>query len=365
MKTYKFLILGLIILVSCSEKKTIKLGATFPLTGEVASYGIHAKNGIQLKVDEINSNGGIKGEKVEIDFQDDKNDVKEAVNIMNGFATINKYPVVFGSAGSTVSLALAPIANKNHIVLISPISSSSELSDKGGEYFFRTCPADNVQAIVLANWVYESGVRKVAVIYTNNSWGQPLSNDFERIFTNLGGEVVFNEGTLENIKDFRTIISKIKKLDIDAIVSPTYPKEGGLFVKQLKELGVNVKLFGGDNWGAPEFLEIAKDAANGVFFTAPSESKSPKYDDFEKKYQEKFNEKPDIFSAYAYDAATAIFKAVENVDNIDAELIKQELHKISFTGVSGEVSFKENGDIQNEGYGKKTIENQEFKFINE
>ena len=66
MKIYRLLILVLIIFTSCTEKKSIKFGATFPLTGEVASYGIHAKNGIQLKVDEINSDGGLKGEKIEI-----------------------------------------------------------------------------------------------------------------------------------------------------------------------------------------------------------------------------------------------------------------------------------------------------------
>ncbi len=346
----------------CRDKKTtsVEMGATFPLTGEVASYGQKAQRGIELAVEELNAAGGLLGRPVKIDFQDDRNDKKEAVSIMTKFATIDKVPVVFGSAGSSVSLAIAPLANRYKVVLISPISSSSQLSTEGGPYFFRTVPADDLQAEVLANWVIESDPKQVALVYTNNSWGKPLAEGFQTRFEAAGGNVLSSDGVAEGSTDFRTIITKLKGLTgLDAVVSPTYPKEGAAFVRQARELGLNVPLFGGDNWDSPEFLTIAGQAAEGVSYTAPSESKSPEYAAFAQRYRGKYGEEPDIIGAYAYDAATAIFKAVENSRSMKPPEIRDALTRVSFTGVSGRIAFYSNGDVKSQSFAKKTVQKGE------
>ena len=372
MKKGILLILGAIVVIIIGifflqnknkQTPTIVLGGTFPLTGEVASYGIKARNGIQLKIDEINLSGGINGQEIIVDFQDDQNSVKNAVNIFNNFASIKKYPIVFGSAGSTVSEALVPISLKEKIILISPVSGSTRLSSPEWKYFFRTIPSDASQAEKLVDWVISDSVKTIAVVYTNNSWGKPLSETVIKLFKEAGGNVVFEEGTTEGITDFRTVIQKLKQTNFDAIVSPTYPKEGGLFVKQLKEFGVNTKLFGGDNWGAPEFIEIAQNAAEEACFTFPSDSDSPLWNEFVYRYQLKYKEEPDIIAAYAYDAATAIVEALVSVENYTAEEIRTELLKVDFEGVSGHISFKDNGDITQEGYGKRKIENGIVKSL--
>jgi len=338
------------------QSQTITLGATFPLTGDVASYGQKAKRGIELAFNEQNAKGGLLGRRVSVDFQDDRNDKKEAVSIVTRFATIDRVPVIFGSAGSGCTLAIAPLANRNKVVLISPVSSSAQLSTEGGPYFFRTCPADDLQAEVLAAWVHEAGVKKVAVVYTNNSWGKPLAEGFEQRFAKLGGEVVLSEGVAENTTDLRTVVAKLKDLpSLDAVVSPTYPKEGGALVRQIKELGLKVPLFGGDNWGAPEFRTATGDAAEGVFYTAPSDSKSPVYAEFAKQYESKYGEQPDVLAAYAYDAAAAVFKAIETCGSTDSEKIREALTKVSFTGVSGEIAFLSNGDLASQSIGRMTI----------
>lgn len=347
------------------ESKPIRLGATFPLSGEVASYGTKAKQGIELAVDEKNAAGGVAGRKVAVDFQDDRNDKKDAVSIVTKFATIDKMPVVFGSAGSSCTLAIAPVANRNKIILISPISSSAQLSTEGGPFFFRTVPADDIQAQILARWVYGSGKRRVVVIFTNNSWGKPLSDGFSTVFKALGGQVLVAEGVAESTADFRTLLSKVKALpDADAIVSPTYPKEGGVLVKQAKELGLALPLFGGDNWGSPEFRVIAGDAAEGVSYTSPADSKSPSYAGFTARYRAKYGEDPDVLAAYSYDAATAVFKALEHAGASAApDALRTALGKVAFTGVSGEVAFKENGDLKSEAYDRKNIRNGKVETV--
>lgn len=337
---------------------TVRFGATFPLTGEVASYGQKAQRGIEMAVAEQNAKGGLLGKQITVDYQDDRNDKKEAVSIMTKFATFDKVPVVFGSAGSGATLAIAPLANRYKVILISPISSSSQLSTEGGDFFFRTVPADDLQAEVLSKWVFDSGAKRVAVVYTNNSWGKPLTEGFQEKFEALGGEVINAEGVQESMADFRTIIAKLKGMgDLDAVVSPTYPREGGIFVRQAKELGLSVPLYGGDNWGSPEFRNVAGDAAEGVFYTAPSESTSPAFSSFSDQYKTKYGEEPDVFGAYSYDAAMAIFRAVEAAGTTDPTKIREALLEESFQGVSGEVAFRPNGDLRSEAFSKRTIRN--------
>jgi branched-chain amino acid transport system substrate-binding protein len=244
------------------------------------------------------------------------------------------------------------------------VSSSSKLSTEGGEYFFRTVPSDNLQAEMLADWVIKDGIKKVAIIYTNNSWGKPLTDGFSELFTKNGGEIVFSEGIQENTADLKTIILKLKKSKFDAIVSPTYPKEGGLLVKQLKEAGISSKLYGGDNWGSPEFLAIAKNSAEEACFTFPSESKSPLFQEFSSNFQKKYNIAPDIISAYGYDAATAIIEAIKKAANLSGTDIKNSLRTVSFEGVSGKIAFRSNGDIISNGYGKRKIVNGKSISLN-
>lgn len=354
-----FVILVIGVLISNNSKNapnSLTFGATFPLTGEVASYGQKAKRGIEIAIEEINATGGLLGKQVDVDFQDDKNDKKEAVSIINKFASIDKYPVVFGSAGSGVSLAICPITQKNKVIQISSISSSALLSTQGGDYFFRTVPADDQQAEILAEYVIKSGLKKIALVYTNNSWGKPLAEGFKEKFISSGGEVLIEEGVQENSNDFRTILSKIKQIDgLEVIVSPTYPKEGGSLVRQAKELGLDIKLFGGDNWGSPEFREIAGTSAEGVVYTAPAQRTSAAYDDFANKYEQKYGEAPDVFGAYSYDAFMAIAKAVQKAQSIESEKIRQALVNLIFEGVSGQIKFKENGDLDSEAYAVMTI----------
>jgi branched-chain amino acid transport system substrate-binding protein len=337
----------------------IRFGASFPLTGQVASYGIKAQRGIEMAVSEVNEGGGLLGQNVVVEFQDDVNDPKQAVSILTRFATVSRVPVVFGSAGSSCTLAMAPIANRNRVLLVSPISSSAMLTKEGGPFFFRTVPADDLQAKLLAGWVHSAGKRRVAVIFTNNSWGKPLADGFTERFIELGGEVVASEGVAEETTDFRTILTRIRSIrDIDAIVSPTYPKEGGILVRQAREMDVPLALYGGDNWGSPEFRTIADAAAEGVFYTAPAVSVSPEFSGFAERYRARYGEDPDVFGGYAFDAANAVFAAVRATDgDLSTDRLRDALRSVTFMGVSGEIAFDENGDRITEGFDRKTIRN--------
>jgi len=338
---------------SSEGASTIVLGSILPLTGDVASYGRAAQRGIDLAVEEINAKGGIKGRKIKVIYEDDQGKSAPAIAAMQKLVSVDKVPLVFGSAASSVSVALCPIANREKGVLISPISSSKELTDVGGRYFFRTCPSDVVQAHMMADWLKEDGHHKVGVIFVNNSWGQGLKDEFVKRFEAVGETVVAVESCKEGDRDLRTQLSKLSAAAPDAIYGITYGREGGSLLRQAKELGVNVPMYGADVWGSPELVETAQDAASGVKVIVPSKFSGAKYEAFAKKFKEKYGEDADVYASYAYDMAYVVFAALEKAGGGDA--LREAIAATTYEGVTGQTKFDENGDVVGKGFERKTL----------
>ncbi len=343
----------------CKKKgeEVIKIGAILPLTGDIASYGQYAKNGLDMAVNEINNGGGISGKKIELIYQDDKNSAKDAVNIIDNYINIQQIQVIIGSAASSVTLAMAPIANKNHVILFTPISSSKDLTIQGGDFFFRPCPSDAYQSIILADWMLSLGIKKVAVIYVNNSWGKGLHDEFIEYYTKKKGSIIYDEAIEENTIDVKTQLAKaISKLP-DAIFAPTYGKEGGVLVRQAKELGIRFPIFGGDVWSSPEFITSAGSATEGVCFTQPAGFKGPKYDTFVMNYKERFLNEPDTYAAYSYDTIKILALAMK-AGNLTGESIRNYLKEMKgYGGVTGNIRFDKHGDVIGKTFSR-------FQYIN-
>lgn len=347
------------LLISCSsgQDKTIKIGATFPLTGDNASYGEHLKNAIEIKKDEINSHGGIGGKMIDVIYQDDANDPKQSVSNLQRFASIDHTPAVIGSAGSNCSEAMVPIANSSKTVMISPTSSAAALSE-AGPYFFRTCPSDAYQGLIIAQWIKNEGYSKVGLFYVNNSWGVGMKDKFIKEFQNLGGEVVAVESGEELASDFRSQLTKLQGAKPEALFMPTYAKQGGRVVKQVRELGIKLPLFGADPWDVLDFREAAGSAAEGVRFTVFDQYKGDEYQRMAEQYKKRYGSDPDFIAASGYDCilvlTEAMKEAVAEGKHTTGENIKDALQVIEVVGATGLNKF-EGGDVMSKEFTRKTI----------
>lgn len=362
-KTFTIInIVLLMVFVGCSKNSgnIVKIGASLPLTGDFASYGKRAQNGIELAISEINKSDDYDFQ-MEVVFQDNKGNSKDAVNIMNQFATIDKYQVVIGGASSMESLAMLPIANSNEIILISPISSSPELSID--DYFFRVCPSDAFQAVMMADWLNELNLTNVAVLYINSNWGVSLKDEFIKKFEEKGGSVSIVESMNEGERDFKTHITKITKSNPNAIYCISYGAEGGIILKQLKEFGYQKEIFGADVWSSPELLTSAGNAAEGVYLIKPAEYQNEKFEKFKEIYNIKFNEIPDVYAAYSYDVGYIIANALKNTDKTGKKIKEYLLNINGYKGVTGITKFDDYGDCNSKPFVRLQIKKNKFVEI--
>lgn len=348
--------------VGCAERReepTIKIGTVSPLTGAGALYGKKLTQAVDLAFEEVNARGGVNGHKLIAIHEDSKLTARPGVSAIQKLISVDRVPVVIGAVASSVTLAIAPIAEENGIVLITPISSAVKISD-AGDYVFRIAPSDALQARDAARWILGAGFSRVAVLYINNDYGVGLLQHFESEMRSMGGEIVAKEAFPQGATDVRSQLAKIKEANPGALFIPSYMDEAGRALRQAKELGLNVQIFGTDPFHDPNMLEGAGDAANGAWFMDVAAGSGPVYDAFAKKYREKYGMEADIIAAESYDAAIAIIKTMEKAKSSNPELIKDELYRVKFDGASGRIEFDKNGDVPTKSFQKFAIEDMHY-----
>lgn len=352
---------------SCTEKRAeiIKIGAMLPLSGDAAQYGEWGKNGISLAADEINSKGGINGNKIEVVYEDDAADPKKGVSAVNKLISIDKVNVLIGPIPSAVTLAIAPICEKNEVVVLS--SSSNPTITHSGDYIFRNWPSDDFEGLAMAQYAIKMKFNRIAVFHINNEYGLGIAKVFKEQYLKLGGSVLITETFMQGSSDMRSLLTKIRSYNPDAIYLIGHTKENGHIVKQARDMDIKSQILGTVGIEGTDFLNIADERAEGVIYTAPAfdpDSQYPEVKTYQDAYIIKYGRKSEIFAATAYDALNIIALMIQKYGN-DPDKIKAGLYALkNYPGVSGVTSFDENGDVVKPVI-FKTVKNKQYIIIKE
>jgi branched-chain amino acid transport system substrate-binding protein len=334
-------------LPSLKDESTIKFGATLPLTGTAAVWGKNARNGMELARQEINAAGGVKGRKIEIIYEDTTGLPQVGVSAIQKLITVDKVPVVMGCITSSTTLAMAPVAAKNQVVLFSPGASNPKLS-ASGPYFFRNFPSDAIEAPQIAKMVWTKlGLKKVAILLVNNEFGKGHEAGFKSEYERLGGTIVASESFEQEATDFRTQITKIKGAHPDGIFVPGYPKEMSTILRQLQEARLSVPVICPSALIDDELLKVAGPAANGVIFAdqRPADPNAEVVRHFREAYKKAYGEEPGIVCDTAYDAVRILAKCIGQGGDTGPAIRDQLARVKDFPGAAGSTTFDAHGDI--------------------
>ncbi len=349
------IILALAVVVSAvlmaRRSHEIKIGAILPLTGDNAQWGIAPLRGAQLAIDQINDAGGVKGKRLVLLPEDDQCQPTVGVSAFRKLLSVSGVKIIMGAVCSSVTLAVAPLAQANKIILFSPASTNPALS-QAGDYFFRDIPSDSYRGKVFAEYLYNDlKIKSVAILYINNDGGVGNRDAFANRFTELGGIIVANESYQQDATDMRSQISKIKDSKAQALVVVSYLADTPLVLRQCKELGLKLPLFfQTEAVQDPQVLRAAGNAANGVTYILPAQAEGTAPERFKRMYVEKYGTAPELFAAEAFDAINLIAKAIDsteqNASSVNTGLIKDFLHNVKdYQGASGVITFDKDGNV--------------------
>ena len=324
----------------------IKIGVAGPFTGPIAETGATIKNAVELAAEEVNASGGINGKKIKLVIEDDKADPKESASIANKFAADTTILGVIANYTSSTTLAGAPIYNKVGLSQLSYGSTSPAVTN-AGPYTFRDITTDAYDGEFVAQWTVDEGYKNIAILYENDDYGKGLADVYNKKVTSLGAKVVMQEPyNLGETKDFSAILTKMKNNNPDAIFIAGQYNEAAMIIKQGKRLGINYPVIGSNGLYSDALIQLGGPDVEGLLVIGAFHSSAdyPEAKAFIDSYKSKFGSEPDIWAAFAYDAAKIMFDAVKNGGE-DRKKINDWLTTMKdFKGATGTTTFDQNGD---------------------
>ena len=370
MKTQKFFpigfILTLLIFISCTksynpqgaavaEQKneinyngSYKIGVMLALTGDAATYGLPEQQSIEIALDEINSIGGINGKKLEAIYEDSKCNPKDGNAAAQKLVNIDKVKLIIGGSCSGETLGAAPITEANKVILISPSSTSPDIT-RAGDFVFRVAPSDAQAGIVAADYAFnELKSRKAALITESADYPQGLRKIFKENFVKLGGKIAADETYNPEDTDFRTQVTKVKAANPDVIyIVPQAPQKGILLIRQIKEAGLNQKLLTAEVLiGRNVIQDNAAEMEGLIGIEQKFDDKNKKAAKLFAKYKQETGEEAPFptYMAGAYDIVYLIADVIKK-EGYNSEKIRDFLYSVKdYEGAIGKLTIDKNGD---------------------
>lgn len=345
--------------VEIPSGQPIKIGISSALSGDVKGLGEPIANSAKAAGQGVQ----VKGYAIEFVAEDDLCSAEGGPAAADRLIKANVIAVVgpICSGGTRPSLARYEAAG---ITQISPSATAGDLTTPAraeGPYvtFFRTPVLNADEARVQAEYVTKTlKVKTAFVVNDTDDYGKDLAAQFQKYFKQQGGTIVGSpEGYGKKQTDFKSVIANIKQAKPDLVYLAGFYGEATPFIQQLRQDPdlKNVKFMGSDGVKNDEFIAGAKAAAEGAYLALPGTTGS-QFSTYAKKYAQLTGGKESdaesaTFGAEAYDAATAIIKALDKVAkdsggklSIDLKALNTEIKNSNFEGASGAVKFGNNGD---------------------
>jgi branched-chain amino acid transport system substrate-binding protein len=372
-------IVGIIAVAGCGSNKssgggsggggshTVVIGMSAPLTGPLSALGLGMKNSVDLAVKQANQANKIKGWTIKFDPQDDQADANVGGTVAAHLASETNLAGVVGTLNSSVAQQEQKAYNDQNIVMISPANTGVELT-QGPDYakgnkvrpyksYFRVSTTDAIQGPFAAKYLITSGIKTVATVNDQKTYGAGLVAQFEKEFKKEGGKITSHQTINPGDKDFSGVISKIKPTNPAAIYYGGEYPEAGPLSKQVKAAGLNIPLMGGDGIYDPTFVKLAGPKSEGDLATsvgAPTAALTSAQDFVSAYKAAGYKEDFSAYGAYSYDAANVIINALAkvlvgktSVDSAARQAIVQAVQSTDLSGITGHVSFDQYGDTTN------------------
>ncbi|HTN66367.1 MAG TPA: branched-chain amino acid ABC transporter substrate-binding protein [Burkholderiaceae bacterium] len=336
-----------------AQEQTITIGHVAPTSGQIAHLGKDSENGARMAIDEVNAKEPvIGGKKVKFVLmtEDDAADPKQGTAVAQKFVDA-KVNGVIGHLTSGTSIPASKIYSDAGIPQISPAATNPKYTQQGYKTTFRVVASDSRLGAALGKYaVTDLKLKNIAVIDDRSAYGQGLAEQFAKAAKAAGGKIVSQQYTTEKSVDLNSQLTAIKAKKPDLIFFGGTDAVATPMLRQMKQLGLNAKLMGGDGICTETMAKLAGDAfTDGQVICAEpggiQEGQKRQMDTFREQYKQKFNQDVVIYAPYTYDATMAMISAMQKAGSADPAKYLPALAKGKQPGVTGTIAFDAHGDI--------------------
>jgi branched-chain amino acid transport system substrate-binding protein len=299
------------------SKDEITLGSIQDLSGPLAGFGKQIRAGMQLRVDELNEQGGVGGRKIKLVVEDSGYDPKRAVLAAQKLVNQDKIFAMVGHLGTAQNLAAMPVQFDKNVINFFPVTAAREMYEPFHKlkYSFAAPYYDQMKSAV-PKLAKEKGAKKVCSMYQDDEFGLEVQRGAEDGLKAIGVTMVEKTTFKRGATDFSSQVARLKAADCDMVVLGTIIRETIGGIGTARKLGYNPVFVGSSAAYTDLIHKLGGKAMDGLYATMTVQN--PYLDEasqpirfWANKYKTKFNEDPTVFSVYGYSAIDSFIRAAQ------------------------------------------------------
>jgi branched-chain amino acid transport system substrate-binding protein len=339
--------------------KGIPLGIAVAQTSNTALIGQEQVIGAKIAEQYFNEKGAVNGTAVKLIFQDVAGDEQGAINAFNTLINQDKVVGIVGPSLSQQAFSADPIAERAKVPVIAASNTAKGIPEIG-EYIARISAPISIVApnAVKAALELNPQLKKVAVFFAqNDAYSKSETDIFQQTVKDLNLDLVTVQKFQTTDTDFQSQATSAINLKPDLIIISGLTTDGGNLIKQLRELGYQGLIIGGNGLNTSNIFPVCKALCDGVII---AQAYSPELDtpinqSFRKAYLDQNKKEPPQFSAQAFAAVQVFVEALKSLDNkskianMPLEELRTKLNQEILVGkydtVLGEISFTPEGEV--------------------
>jgi branched-chain amino acid transport system substrate-binding protein len=331
------------LLFSGAASAQIKIGFHTPQSGPAAADGKSSTVGAQIAVDWINAAGGVLGQKLELVTYDDQNKPDQAVPIANKLVGQDKVPVAISGSYSAPTRAAAAVFQQAGIPYFSAYGVHPDIT-KGGNFVFRGVTLGPPQGKGAAKFILDKyGKAKVTMLTMNNDFGESIADGFKEQAPKLGLQIIKEYTFGLGERQFGAIIAAVKNDNPAVIYAIGYYFVGGPLVAQLRAAGLKQPIVAAQAFDSMQLMEIAKEAADGVFVVGGMDrfrKTPPDLPKFKAEFKKRTGYEMETVAANCYSAVTLVADAIKRAGSTDPKKIRDAMAATkNFPMLTGELAY--------------------------
>ena len=297
------------------SKDEILVGTIQDLSGPLAGFGKQIRLGMNLRVDEINEQGGINGRKVKLLVEDSGYDPKKAVLAAQKLVNQDKIFMMLGHLGTAQNNAAMPVQFEKNVINFFPVTAAREMYDPFHKlkYAFAATYFDQMRT-TLPGLVKQKASKKVCAIYQDDEFGLEVLRGAEAGLKTIGMEFVEKTSYKRGATDFSSQVARMKAAECDMVVLGTIIRETIGTIGESRKTGFNPTFVGSSACYTDLIHKLGGKAMDGLYATMTvqnpyTDETDSKIRFWANKYKTKFNEDPTVFSVYGYTIVDAFANA--------------------------------------------------------
>jgi branched-chain amino acid transport system substrate-binding protein len=319
------------------SKNEILIGTIQDMSGPLAGYGKQARNGMLLRIAELNEQGSVNGRKLKLVAEDDGYDPKKAVLAAQKLVNQDKVFIIAGHLGTAQNMAAMPVQFDKNIVNLFPITAAREMYEPLNrlKYSFAATYYDQVR-ITLPKLVKEKNVKKVCTIYQDDDFGTEVQKGAEAALKTLNMELAEKTTYKRGATDFSSQVARMKAAGCELVVLGTIIRETIGTIAEARKTGFNPVFLGSSAAYTDLIHKLGGKAMDGLYATMTVQH--PYLDEasqplrfWANKYKTQFNEDPTVFSVYGYIIIDQFIQAAQKAGpNLTTDSFIKAMDSMSF-----------------------------------